>query len=388
MSRDADSTSMPPIRVAGVGLRGSGYPNATNTLRHLRAAGARVDDQADWLPDGLHLWKAMRASLRAKLALYERLLLGNAKAGWRLCKATRRERLITYVPYPSVFLLWWLSWLPRRMRPPLIADAYISVWDSAVRDRNVVGPGRWPDRFLRWLEGRALRTADAVLVDTVANRDWMLAEFGLSPGAVFAIPLAIDDDALLALPAIQAGKPLHASFVGTFVPLHGIEVLIDAVKRIQDPDRILFHFVGDGQEAGKLERAIAQGVEGFTWERGWQSHDQVIAAIGNSDVSFGVFGGAAKASRVLPFKLYLALAAGRAVVTQCDFSLPEGVPDPPFLSTGADPTEVASLLQTLCENPSLCRSSAQAGRNYYREWLGERGILVAWKALLAKMSAR
>lgn len=388
MSQDADFTSMPPIRVAGVGLRGSGYPNAINTLRHLRAAGLNVDDQADWLPEGLHLWKAMRGSLKDKAGLYQHLLLGNAVAAWRLCCTTRRERRITYVPYPSVFLLWWLSWLPRRMRPPLIADAYISIWDSAVRDRGLVDSGRWSDRLLRWFEMRALRVADAVLVDTIANRDWMITEFGLAPGAIFAIPLAIDDEALLALPPIQAGKPLHASFVGTFVPLHGIDVLIEAVKRAQDPDRMLFRFVGDGQEAPKVERAIAQGVAGFTWEKRWQSHDQIIAVLAQSDVSFGVFGGAAKASRVLPFKLYLALAAGRAVITQREFSLPEGVPAPPFMTPRADPDDIATLLLALSNAPSICEYTARAGRTFYQDWLGGRSIVNAWKALLESFQTR
>ena len=377
-----DALRLASLRVAGVALRGSGYPNATNTLRYLRAAGVRIVDQADWLPEGLHLWKALRASPRAKIGLYVRLLSGNALSALRVVVASRRERLITYVPYPAIFLLWWLSWFPKALRPPLVADAYISIWDAAVRDRGLLGGGRWSDRLLRRLEARALRVADIVLVDTTANREWMIAEFGLAPDAVSAVPLAIDDDALLSLPLPQPRAPLRVSFIGTLVPLHGIEVLIDAVRHVQQPERIIFRFIGDGQDAAKVERAMAEGIAGLSWERSWQDHEAIIAALGESDVSFGVFGGAAKAARVLPFKLYLALAAGRAVVTQQDFSLPEGVPTPPFLTPRADPAEIASRLLALSADPDACRAAALAGRSYYQQWLGARGVLKAWAHLL------
>ena len=87
-------------------------------------------------------------------------------------------------------------------------------------------------------------------------------------------------------------------------------------------------------------------------------------------------------ARTLPFKLYLALAAGRAVVTQQDFSLPEGVPTPPFLTPRADPAEIASRLLALSADPDACRAAALAGRSYYQQWLGARGVLKAWAHLL------
>jgi glycosyltransferase involved in cell wall biosynthesis len=388
MLPDPDPLALASLRVAGVALRGSGYPNAINTLRHLRGAGVRIEDQADWLPEGLHLWKAIQASTGARLGLYLRLMLGNAFGALRVVLANRRQQLITYVPYPAIFLLWWLSWLPKGLRPPLIADAYISIWDATVRDRGLLGKGRWADRVLHSFEMRALQVADAVLVDTVANREWMIDEFGLSPDAVSTVPLAIDDEALLSLALPQEGESLRVSFIGTFVPLHGIGVLIDAIKQVQQPERIAFHFIGDGQDATKVEHAIAEGTAGFSWERSWQGHDRIIAALAESDVSLGVFGGAAKAARVLPFKLYLALAAGRAVMTQQQFSLPEGVPMPPFFTPRTDPEEIASLLLALSADFSMCRSAAEAGRSFYQEWLGARGVRMAWKGLFERFSTQ
>lgn len=375
------------MRCAGIGLRGDGYPNAANTLRRLRAAGAQIDDRADWLPEGFQLWKAARGSLLAKLALYGRLLFGSARAAWRLCRANAKDRRITYVPYPAIFLLWWLSWIPRRRRPQLVADAYISVWDSTVRDRALLGSGGISDRLLRAFETRALRTADAVLVDTVANRRWMIGTFNLNPSSVFAVPLAIDDTALLEIPPRVPEKPLKILFIGTFVPLHGIDVLVDTARKAgAHGGDIQLHFVGDGQDAGKFEDLLAAGVPGISWERGWLPHEQVVERLARCDVCLGVFGGSAKAARVLPFKLYLALAAGRAVVTQQDFSLPEGVPTPPFTTVKVDSELIVEQLHALASDPALVARAGKEARRFYQDWLGDRVLLRAWREVLEKVS--
>lgn len=381
------ATPLPSLRCAGIGLRGSGYPNATNTLRRLRGAGVQIDDCADWLPEGFQLWKAARGSWSTKLALYGRLLFGNAKAAWRLWRLGRKDRRITYVPYPAIFLLWWLSWVPRRWRPPLVADAYISVWDSTVRDRALMGYGGVSGRLLRAFEARALRSADAVLVDTVANRRWMIDAFRLNPDSVFAVSLAIDDASLLEIPACSPAKPLRVLFLGTFVPLHGIDVLVGAVRQAKVHGDIHFHFVGDGQDADKVQVLLAEDRIDFTWERGWLSHQEVVERLAQCDVCLGVFGGPAKAARVLPFKLYLALAAGRAVVTQQEFSLPDGVPVPPFVVAVSDSGSVAEQLLALVDDPARVAQAGREGRSFYQDWLGDHALLRSWRDVLAKVSA-
>ncbi len=68
--------------------------------------------------------------------------------------------------------------------------------------------------------------------------------------------------------------------------------------------------------------------------------------------------------------------------------MPEGVPTPPFLTSRADPTEIASGLLALSADPDACRAAALAGRSYYQQWLGARGVLKAWQGVFERLPAQ
>ncbi len=381
---------MTRLHVAGVALRGSGYPNAAQTLRALEASPDwQVEDHADWLPDGVHLWRVSRGPLLARLSLAIRLVAGSVLALLRVAWALRQRPGWVYVPYPAAFLLWWASLVPRAWRPRIVADAYISLWDSAFRDRaRGSGQGRGlAGRLAKAFEGRALRAAAVVLVDTVANRDLMVAEFGLDPARVRAVPLAIDVAALEAAPhepTPSAGAPLRVLFVGTLIPLHGVGVLADAVRRAGPDSGMAFHIVGDGQESSVMQALVADPQRApVVWERGWMDLGGIAQRMARADLCLGVFGGDGKAARVLPFKLYMALAAGKAIVTQDRYSLPEGLPPLPVKTVPADPAALLAALVALQRDPAGRQALEADAIAYYRRWLGADALRAAWRAIAA-----
>src|SRR3546814_7003658 len=78
MKRAPDSKPT-KVFVAGVGLRGSGYPNAWNTIRILRAQDDfEVIECGKWLPEEFRLWRFNKQP-RLKAALqFAGLLAANA----------------------------------------------------------------------------------------------------------------------------------------------------------------------------------------------------------------------------------------------------------------------------------------------------------------------
>lgn len=370
------------LTVAGTAMRGSGYPNACNTLRILRDhAGWEIDDQAKWLPEGKALWTVASGSRLSLMLSLARLLLANLGSALRLLSSAGSRRGWTYAPYPSIFLLWWLSWLPRGIRPRVVADAYISIWDAAFRDRGF-GPERGAaSRLMKWFEGRALRAAALVFVDTVANRDWMHEDFRIPLERLRAVPLAIDErvfDGPVQRAAAPGNEVTRVLYLGTLVPLHGIQVIVQAAEKLSPAMGLAFDFVGDGRDAELIRPLVEPPRPRVTWSRRWHSEREAARLLQQADISLGVFGGAGKASRVLPFKVYLSLAAGTPVVTQHGHSLPEGVPPPPLVQVVPTAQALADALQALAADPSRREDLACRSRGYYDEYLGPRAVAAAW----------
>ncbi|MCI2263307.1 glycosyltransferase [Xanthomonas indica] len=313
--------------VGGVALRGSGYPNAWNTLRILRKAGIDIVDLCHWLPEDFHLWKLTRLPpWRAAIAL-GRLAILNVTSAIKILLGTRRNDLV-YIPYPGAFLLWMLSWVPKRLRPSCLCDAYITIWDTLYQDRGLGGKagGRLSNLVLRF-ESRALRCANGLIVDTNKNADHIAATFGVDRTRIHALPLAMDEISTSSTVVRPQTAP-HATrviFFGTFVPLQGTTKIAQTIALLRDRNDIEFVLIGDGQAASEAQPYLIQNPN-VTWIREWLSTEKLMRLIENSDICLGVFGGQGKSARVLPFKIYIALAAGKPIITQRDHGLPDSAP--------------------------------------------------------------
>jgi len=105
-------------------------------------------------------------------------------------------------------------------------------------------------------------------------------------------------------------------FTGSFLPLHGTDVIIEAARIVagRDPS-VRFRLIGSGQ----TREAALRAVEGYGLRNvefaGWRSLEDLPAMIAAADVSLGIFGRTEKAGRVVPHKLFQAMGMGMAVIT-------------------------------------------------------------------------
>jgi len=233
----------------------------------------------------------------------------------------------------------------------------------------------------------ALRAASLVLVDTEASREMFIVEFGLERTAVRSLPLAIEEEVFLRVqsPRLAAGK-IRVVFIGTLIPLHGIDTILGAFGMLADDERFDLRLIGDGQEATKVEAFLATGhARGrVTWVRDWHSTDQMASELALADICLGVFGGAGKAARVLPFKVYMYMAAGKAVITQSLYSLPEGCPALPVAHADSA-LALAEKIKALSDDSEATLKLATASRAYYAMWLSNARVLNTWKGILMQL---
>lgn len=281
---------------------------------------------------------------------------------------------IVYVPYPAVFVVFMLSCLPGRLRPRrVIMDTFISLYDTIVTDRHLLDPEGVFARILYRVEKRAYRFAAKVIVDTPQSASFLCKLFDLDPKKVLPIPLATDEDSFHADGYLPVPGICKVLFVGTLVPLHGIETILGAAAILSDRKDIVFRIIGDGQDATKIEQWQRGNDIPLVWTREWQSSAHVAEEIRQSDICLGIFGSGEKTQRVCPFKIYAYAAVGRSIITgDTTWSRAmSGLDANRFFETVpvGDSAALAEKIMLLSNDPELRKTLAGYSRKFYERQL-------------------
>ncbi len=209
----------------------------------------------------------------------------------------------------------------RRRGVPLLIDPLISAYDKQVDERGKLDPAsRQAKRLLAW-ERRLFQLADRVLADTPAHADYFMQVLGVAAEKLAVV--YVGAEAALFKPAARlprpAEAPLEVLFFGSFIPLQGPQVVIDAARLYKGPP-VRWTLLGKGPLRAQCEKK-AQGLAHVAFED-WLAYEALPDRIRRADILLGIFGTTLKAGRVIPNKVYQSLACGRVVVTRLSDAYP------------------------------------------------------------------
>jgi len=277
--------------------------------------------------------------------------------------------LVGYIGHFDIPLAWLLTRFPRR---PLVFSPLISLYDTLVDDRRSIAEGTFMSRFLRWLDRQTCAKADLVLLDTEAHIDYFVEEFNLPRkrfARVFvgAVEPDVPEGGNGAIPSEDA--PFRVMFVGKFIPLHGMPFMLEAANRLKDVPDIEFHFVGSGQLTDEIhETARRLNLENVRFTD-WIPYEQLHRFLQGWGVCLGIFGTSEKAVRVIPGKVFVALSAGKAVITADSPAVRELLADgeSAVLCRRGDPEALAGAIRRLHGDRELLRKIAEGGSRVFRD---------------------
>jgi glycosyltransferase involved in cell wall biosynthesis len=263
---------------------------------------------------------------------------------------------------------------------PVVFNPLVSLADTLVEDRAVVSARSPRAAALRQIDRRAFRSADLVVADTEAHAAYFRETFGL-PDERVEVALVGAEDALFRPGDVQS-VPFHALFVGKLVPLHGLETILAAAAIAPE---IPFAVVGDGQLAPLLAARPAN-VEHVSW----LDYAALPDAYRRAGCALGIFGTGAKAARVIPNKVFQALACARPVITGDTPAARE------LLTHEADALLVppgngdalAEAVRRLARDEVLAGRLATAGRATYEVRSSETVLGTRWRNLLEQAVTR
>lgn len=238
----------------------------------------------------------------------------------KLLRTSRRsDILLPYPAVPDIFIVWPFA---KVRGQAIIFDAFLPLHDTIVRDRQLLSERRMSAKLLWFFERAALRLADVIVVDTDQHGDFFSNEFGINRSKFVTILVGAEEifhryetpnQDIYKRYNLPTDLPLIL-FYGQLIPLHGIEVILDAVSRTQDG---AFHWVlvGSGQNEPLLREFFSSVRPNATWLP-WVNYTDLPSLISEAAFALGIFGTSEKAARVLPNKLFQVLAVGKPIITR------------------------------------------------------------------------
>lgn len=357
------------MRVVYFGTYERDYPRNAQVISCLRRAGVDVVERhAGVWEQRRHKWSLGAGSL-ARVA----------RAELRLLAARPHEPFdALIVGYPGHFDMP----AARRAagRRPLVFNPLVSLWDTLVGDRGRFRQGSAGAGVLRQVDRIAFGKADLVVADTAAHARFFLEAFAV-PRERLEVCLVGAEERIFRPGPRPAGEPFRAVFVGKLIPLHGLDVVIEAARLAPE---VPFRVVGSGQLEALLESRPAN-VEWLPWVEYERLGDELRAA----GCALGVFATTPKAGRVIPNKAFQAIACGVPLVTGDTPAARELLVDgeSALLVPPGDPAALAAAVRRLAADADLAGRVGAGGLAAYRAQASEDVLGRRWRGLLERLLA-
>jgi len=267
---------------------------------------------------------------------------------------------------------------PRKI--PLVFDPLISAYDKQVFERQKFSEGSEKARKLLRREKAQFDAADKVIADTDGHAKFFAGTFDIILEKITVIPVSAEENLFLPKPVQPKSDMLEALFFGSFIGLQAPAVIVEAAKLCTAP--IHWTLLGNGSEKAACE-TLAAGQENISFED-YLPYDQLPARIHKADILLGIFGATDKAARVIPNKVYQALACGRPVVTRASNAYPEETTGLLQIPAG-NPQALAEVMERLYKGRENLAERGAAARQYYEQHFSTRKVEDSLRSVLASL---
>lgn len=198
----------------------------------------------------------------------------------------------------------------------IIFDAFYSLYDTYILDRKQYHKFSFQSWRFFFYDFISIRLADIVILDSKENIDFMARKYKVNnPGNFFELPVSADPHIFFKRDSITKNKSFTLGFYGSFLPLHGVNLIVNCIKLLKD-EKIRLLLLGKGPGLNSIKNKVKKlkldkkikFLKPLSYENlpnFYQKIDLFLA---------GPFGSTDKAERVLPAKVAEALAMEKDLV--------------------------------------------------------------------------
>jgi glycosyltransferase involved in cell wall biosynthesis len=262
-------------------------------------------------------------------------------------------------------------------RKPIVYFPAFSIYDTLVNDRKKIKKNSLKAKITHYVDKKACQWSDKIVLESTSEIDYFVKEFDISKEKFVQLPLAADESIFKSQPEKENDEKFIVLFFGSFIPLHGIDTIVEAGKLISEKKDIQIRICGDGQTRAEIENEIKKFNLNNISLLGIVSKEDLIASIKSSDVCLGIFGNTQKAQKVVTNKVFQILASRKPLITMnSPASIEAHLSDKTncLLVPPNDPEKLANAILFLKENSSLRKKIAESGYQTYKEYLSMKKV--------------
>jgi glycosyltransferase involved in cell wall biosynthesis len=313
-------------------------------------------------------------------------IVARSAKGLARCLVNRSDHDLCFVGFYGQILAAALSIVQRK---PLLLDAYVSTYDTLCEDRGLFKPGSLPGRLGFWLDRRSCQVASRVLTDTRADADYFQSTFGLPADKLDTVYVGCDESLFYPRPEPPSAQAAYEVFYyGSFLPLHGTDVILQAAELLRHRRDIRFTIGGDGMGFADARRNASDlALDNVTFP-GWIPIERLPEHIARAAICLGGhYSTVPKAARVVSTKTFQFIAMGRPTIvgdnaaTRELFQPGEHVLAVPM----GDPAALAQAIEQLADDGAVRERIAAGGLALYRERLSQDLIAVQLAEIVGKV---
>ena len=355
------------MRVCYFGTYRTEYARNQISIEGLRQAGIEVTECH------VKLWKGVEDRVRIATGgwlhptFWLRVLSVYLKLFKRYRQVGRYDILI--VGYPGhfdVFLARLLSWLRQK---PLVWDVLNSMYLITL-ERGILQRRPFVAKLIWWLEKAACQLPDLLILDTQDFVHWFHHNFGTNTARFRLVPIGADERFFH---PIQSPPKTNSKFVviyyGSYIPNHGVQVVVSAAHLLQSDTAIHFEMIGTGPDLPKArEFAEHLSLQNITFTD-WLERDQLAQRIAAADLVLGAFGNTQQMRLTNNNKIFEGFAMRKPVISSKSPALPTNLQHliHLYLCEPSSPHSLAEGIQILKANRVICQNLADQGYRIFQE---------------------
>lgn len=209
-----------------------------------------------------------------------------------------------------------LAWLIAKITGArLVFDASISPYDTMFVGRSQIARREsLKAMIVLFAERYLLKLADKIMVDTHGMQEFMEEIIQVPHEKLFIVPLGADDQ-LYKPGTSKKGKTVEVLFFGLYNEMHGAEYILKAAKKLAARKSIRFTMIGDGHLRQSFEQFVRNNkLTNITFE-GFMPEKDLVSRLQKADILLGIFSKNPLFKRVIPNKVFAALACAKPLIS-------------------------------------------------------------------------